>query len=192
MVLPQGGAKFRQAVVGTLEAEKAKRTPLRQEMLWKLVEELVALAEQLASDQAKREALATTHPACQRLLTIPGLSPFPATALVAAVSDVSACKHGRQCAAWLGVVPRPHATGGQDRLLGLSTRGDSSLRQLLVHGARTTSRWVGRQTDRRRQWLRHLVERRGTNRPAVAVAHKQARIVWALLTSHQEYQLATS
>jgi transposase len=110
---------------------------------------------------------------------------------VAAVSDASAFQNGRQCAAWLGLVPRQHATGGQERLLGISKRGDSYLRKLLVHGARTTIRWVGRKTDRRSQWIRQLVERRGKNRTAVAVANKNARIVWALLTSHQDYQLAT-
>ena len=124
-------------------------------------------------------------------MTIPGIGPLTATALVAAVSDASAVKNGRQCAALLGLVPRQHATGGKERLLGISTRGDSYLRTLLVHGARTTIRWVGRQTDRRSQWMRPLVERRGTNRTAVAVANKNARIVWALLTSHQDYQLAT-
>jgi transposase len=110
---------------------------------------------------------------------------------VAAVSDASAFTNGRQCAAWLGLVPRPHATGGKERLLGISKRGDSSLRKLLVHGARTTIRWVGRKTDRRSQWMRRLVERRGKNRAAVAVANKQARMVWALLTSHEDYPLTT-
>ena len=88
-------------------------------------------------------------------------------------------------------MPRQHSTGGKERLLGISKRGDSYLRKLLVHGARTTIRWVGRKTDRRSQWMRQLVERRGKNRTAVAVANKNARIVWALLTSHQDYQLAT-
>ena len=92
---------------------------------------------------------------------------------------------------WLGLVPRQHSTGGKERLLGISKRGDSYLRKLLVHGARTTIRWVGRKTDRRSQWIRQLVERRGKNRTAVAVANKNAQIVWALLTSHQDYQLAT-
>src|SRR5216683_4755849 len=73
----------------------------------------------------------------------------------------------------------------------MSKRGASSLRTLLIHGARATRRWVGRKTDRRSQWMRPLVERRGTNRTAVAVANKHARMVWALLTSHQDYQLAT-
>jgi transposase len=191
IVMPKGVAKFRQAVVGKLEAEKDKLTPMSQEMFWKLVEEFVALEEQLAYYQAKLEALATTHPECQRLMTIPGIGPLTATALVAAVSDASAFKNGRQFAAWLGLVPRQHSTGGKERLLGISKRGDSYLRKLLVHGARTTIRWVGRKTDRRSQWIRQLVERRGKNRTAVAVANKNARIVWALLTSHQDYQLAT-
>ena len=104
---------------------------------------------------------------------------------MAAVSAASACKNGRPCAAWLGLVPRQPATGWKERVRGISTRGDSSLRTLLVHGARTTIRGVGRQTDRRSQWMRHLGERRGNNRTAVAVANKNARMVWALLTSHQ-------
>ena len=119
-----------------------------------------------------------------------GIGPLSATALVAAVSNASAFKNGRQFAAWLGLVPRQHSTGGKERLLGISKRGDSYLRQLLVHGARTTLRWVGCKPDRRSQWMRHLVERRGKNRTAVAVANKNVRIVWALLTSHQDYQLA--
>src|SRR5207244_9059672 len=92
MVMPKGVAKFRQAVVGKLEAEKDKLTPLRQEMLGKLVEEFAAWEKQLAYDQEQLEALATTHPACQRLMTIPGIGPLTATALAAAGSDASAFK----------------------------------------------------------------------------------------------------
>jgi transposase len=191
IVMPKGVSKFRQAVVEKLESEKDKLTALSQEMFWKLVEEFAALEKQLAYYQEKLDTLATTPPECQRLMTIPGIGPLTATALVATVSDASAFKNGHQCAAWLGLVPRQHSTGGKERVLGISKRGDSSLRKLLVHGARTTIRWVGRQTDRRSQWMRQLVERRGKHRTAVAVANKNARIVWALLTSHQDYQLTT-
>src|SRR5918999_4419106 len=173
MVMPKGVAKCRQAVVGKLESEKDKRTPLSQEMFWKLVEEFAGLEKQLAYYQEKLEALATTHPECQRLRTIPGLGPLTATALGAAVSDASAFKNGRQFAAWLGLVPRQHSTGGKERLLGISKRGDSYLRKLLIHGARATLRWVGRKTDRRSQWIRQLSERRGKNRTAVAVGKKK-------------------
>ena len=192
IVVPKGVSKFRQAVVNKLEAEKDKLTPLSQEMFWKLVEEFATLEKQLAYYQEKLEALATTHPECQRLMTIPGIGPLSATALVAAVSDASAFKNGRQFAAWLGLVPRQHTTGGKERLLGISKRGDTYLRKLLVHGARATVRWVGAKTDRRSQWIRQLLERRGKNRTVVAVANKNARIVWALLTHHQDYQLAAS
>src|SRR5712691_840524 len=192
MVMPKGVAKFRQAVVGKLEAEQDKLTALSQEMFWKLVEEFVALEAQLAYDQEQLDTLAATHPECPRLMTIPGIGPCTATAIVAAVSDASAFKNGRQCAAWLGLVPRQHTTGGKERLLGISTRGDTSLRQLLVPGARATIRWVGSKTDQRSPWMRHVLERRGTHRTAVAVANKHARMVWALLTSHQDDQPATS
>jgi transposase len=185
-------AKFRQAVVGKLEFAKDKRTPLSQELVWKLVDACALLEKQLAYDQETLDTVATTHPECQRLMTMPGIGPFTATALVAAISDASAFKNGRQFAAWLGLVPRQHTTGGKERLLGISKRGDTYLRKLLVHGARATIRWVGRKTDRRSQWMRQLLERRGKNRTAVAVANKNARIVWALLTSHQDYQPATS
>jgi len=190
MVLPKGVAKFRQAVVGKLESAKDKLTPLSQAMFWKLVEAFAALEAQLADYEEKLDILAQTHPACQRLMTIPGIGPFTATALVAAVSDASAFKNGRQCAAWLGLVPRQHTTGGKERLLGISKRGDTSLRKLLGHGARATMRWVGRTTDRRSPWMRQRRERRGNNRTAVAVANKHARMVWALLTHHQDDQLA--
>jgi transposase len=181
IVLPKGVAKFRQAVVEKLESEKEKLTALSQEMFGKLVEEFVALEKQLAYYQEKLEALATTHPECQRLMTIPGIGPLTATALVAAVGDMGVFKNGRQFAAWLGLVPRQHSTGGQTRLLGISKRGDSYVRKLLIHGARATLRWVKRKTDDRSRWMKRLLERRGWNRTAVAVANKNARIVWALL-----------
>jgi transposase len=191
IVMAKGVSKFRHTVVEKLDAEQDKLSVLSQEMFKKLVEEFTALEAQLTYDQDKLEALATTHPECQRLMTIPGIGPFSATALVAAISDASALKNGRQFAAWRGLVPRQHSTGGKERLLGMSKRGESYLRKLLVHGARATIRWVGRKTDRRSRWMRQLLERRGKNRTAVAVANKHARIVWALLTSHQDYQPAT-
>src|ERR1700758_1942370 len=139
------------------------------------------LEQQLAYYQEKLEALATTHPECQRLMTIPGIGPITATALVAAVGDVGVFKNGRQFAAWLGLVPRQHSTGGQTRLLGISKRGDSYVRKLLIHGARATLRWVQLKTDERSRWMSRLLARCGWNRTAGAVANKHTRIVWALL-----------
>jgi len=140
----------------------------------------------------KLQALATTHPESQRLLTIPGIGPITATALIAAVGDVGGFTNGRQFASWLGLVPKQYSTGGQTRLLGISKRGDSYIRKLLIHGARATLRWARTKTDSRSRWIRGLLERRGWNRTAVAVANKHARIVWALLSRGEIYEESTN
>jgi transposase len=189
IVLPQSVTKFRHTFLATLEAERAKLTPLSTEFFVQLYEEFCALEQRLAYYTEKLEAISAAHPVCQRLETIPGIGPLTATALVAAVSDTSAFKNGRQFAAWLGLVPRQHSTGGKARLLGISKRGDAYLRKLLVHGARATLRWVGLKADRRSQWLRGLLERRGKNKTAVALANKNARIAWVLLTTEQVYTI---
>jgi transposase len=192
IVLPQGLAKFRQALISTLEAEHMKLTPLGQELFHKLFGELGKLDAELAYYQDKLEALAQAHPVCQRLLTIPGIGPLTATALLAAVGDAGVFKNGRQFAAWLGLVPKQYSTGGQTRLLGISKRGDSYIRKLLIHGARATLRWARTKADRRSQWIRGLLDRRGWNRTAVAVANKNARIVWALLSRGGVYEANAS
>jgi transposase len=116
IVIPTGGSKFRQAVVEKLESEQDKLTPLSQEMFWRLVQEFATLEEHIAAYQEKLDTLAKTHPESQRLMTIPGIGPITATALIAAVGDGGVFKHGRQFAAWLGLVPKQHSTGGQTHL----------------------------------------------------------------------------
>jgi transposase len=192
IVIPTGVSKFRQAVVEKLESEQDKLTPLSQEMFWRLVQEFATLEEHIAAYQEKLDTLAKTHPESQRLMTIPGIGPITATALIAAVGDVGVFKNGRQFAAWLGLVPKQHSTGGQTHLLGISKRGDSYVRKLLIHGARATLRWAGLQTNSRSQWIRGLLKRRGWNRTAVAVANKNARIVWALLSRGGVYSETVS
>jgi transposase len=188
IVLPVGIKAFRKAVVETLDAEQVKLTPLSTELFGKLVKELEKADSEIAYYEEKLQRMATTHPETQRLLTIPGIGPLTATALLAAVSDVSVFKNGRQFAAWLGLVPKQHSTGGQPRLLGISKRGDKYLRKLLIHGARATLRWAKTKTDGRSQWIRGVLERRGWNRTAVAVANKNARIVWAVLSRGEVYR----
>ena len=192
LVLPQGMSKFRTSVVRQLEAEQAKLTPLSTEIFWPLDDEFLALEKQVAYYNEKLQALARAHPVCQRLQAIPGIGPLTATTILAAVPDATHFKNGRQFAAWLGLVPREHSTGGKPRLLGISKRGDRYLRKLLVHGARATLRWVALKDDPRSQWLRALIARRGKNRAAVALANKNARIVWALLAHNREYNASAA
>jgi transposase len=174
--------------VPTLEAGQAQLTPCSRELFRQLYEEFLALDQRLASDDEKLTAIGQAHPECQRLQTLPGSRPVTAIALMAAIGEATQFEHGRQLAAWLGLVPREHSTGGKPRLLGISKRGDVDLRTLLVHGARATLRSVDTKSDDRSQWLRTLIARRGKNRAAVALANKNARIVWALPVYHQEYR----
>jgi transposase len=165
-MLPQGVTKFRQTCRVTVEAEQDKLTSLSRELFVQLYEECGALDKRLASYNEPLAAIAAAHPVCQRLETIPGIGPLTATALIAAVSEATHFQHGRQFAAWVGLVPRQHSTGGKARLLGISKRGNGYLRTLLVHGARATLRWIGVKTDQRSKWVRALIERRGkTKRP---------------------------
>jgi transposase len=187
IVLPQGITKFRKGLLPMLEKAQAKLTALGREIFRQLYEEWLTLEKQLVYYNKQLEAICQAHPVCQRLLTIPGIGPLTATALVAAVTEATHFKNGRQLAAWLGLVPRQHSTGGKPRLLGISKRGDRYLRKLLVHGARATLRWIKLKSGRRSQWVRALIERRGTNRAVVALANKNARIAWVLLTTDQVY-----
>jgi transposase len=107
--------------------------------------------------------------------------------MVAAIGDIRLFKNGRELAAWLGLVPRQHSTGGKPTLLGISKRGDSYLRTLLIHGGRSVTISANKRDDNRSQWVCRLSERRGKNISAVAIANKNARIAWALLSQKTMY-----
>jgi transposase len=126
--------------------------------------------------------------ASRKLAQIPGIGPITASALVASIGDAKSFENGRQLAAWLGLVPRQDSTGGKPRLLGISKRGDTYLRTLLIHGARAVIRVAERRTNHANSWLARLMGRRNKNVAAVALANKNARIVWALLAHERDYQ----
>ena len=126
--------------------------------------------------------------AAKRLQEIPGIGPITASALIAAVGDGSGFKRGRDMAAFLGLVPRQHSSGGKEKLLGISKRGDSYLRTLLIHGARSVQRVSVNKTDPSSRWLNALSHRRHKNVAAVALANKTARMAWAVLSKGQAYR----
>jgi transposase len=123
----------------------------------------------------------------RKLEKVPGIGPITASALVATIGDATAFRHGRQLAAWVGLVPRQYSTGGKTRLHGISKRGDIYLRTLLIHGARSVLRVATRHTDPTATWLKDLQARRNANIAAVALANKHARVVWALLAHDRDY-----
>jgi transposase len=152
-----------------------------------LQQDLIKLDERVDELDKKIKLLANSNTEAKRLLQIPGIGPMTATALVCAIGDGKQFKRGRDLAAWLGLTPRQHSSGGKDRLLGISKRGDAYLRTLLIHGARSVLRVSGEKDDLRSRWLQSLCSRRNKNIAAVALANKNARIVWALLTKKTDF-----
>jgi transposase len=125
---------------------------------------------------------------CERLAEVPGVGPLTATALVAAVVNAQRFKNGRELSAYLGLVPRQHSSGGKTVLLGITKRGDRYLRRLLIHGARSALRQCRLKGDARSDWARRIRAERGPNVAAVALANKNARVMWALLARGDRYR----
>jgi transposase len=134
------------------------------------------------------EIIASSDPQCLQLRTIPGIGPLVATALVAAVGNASQFRRSRDMAAWIGLVPRQHSTGGRSRLLGISKRGNRYLRRILIHGARSVIHNVDRRPHRFGVWLTQLEQRAHSNVVAVGLANKIARIAWAVLRRSEPYR----
>lgn len=153
---------------------------------------MVHLDERISTMEQKLKVISGQNEDCKRLLTIPGVGLLTATALIAAIGDIAVFKNGRELSAWLGLVPRQHSTGGRPTLMGISKRGDSYLRTLLIHGGRSVVRVAHQHQDKRNQWIGKIKQSRGENISAVAVANKNARIVWALLTKKKDYCAATA
>ena len=158
-------------------------------LLEELREDLIALDERVSTLTEKINVLAKSNEDAQRLQKIPGVGPMTATAIISAVGDGKQFKCGRDLAAWLGLTPRQHSSGGKERLLGISKRGDAYLRTLLIHGARAVLRVSETKTDSLNCWLQNLCNRRNKNIAAVALANKNARIIWAILTKKTDYQM---
>ena len=158
-----------------------------RELLQGLQQDLIKLDERVAEMDKKIKVLASSNVDAKRLQQIPGIGPITATALICAIGDGKQFKRGRDMAAWLGLTPRQHSSGGKDRLLGISKRGDAYLRTLLIHGARAVLRVAANKDDPRSRWLQNLCDRRNKNIAAVALANKNARIVWALLTKKTDF-----
>jgi len=142
--------------------------------------------QQIAQIEQRLQAWMQQDKACQTIAKIPGVGLLTATATIATMGNASAFKSGREFAAWLGLVPGQTGTGGKIKLLGISKRGDTYLRTLLIHGARS----VLAHTKEPNTWMQEISKRRPSNVVAVALANKTARTIWALLAHDREYENA--
>jgi transposase len=188
IVVAQGIGRLRQALPSLLEDPDNRLSGLFREMLGEMAERLRWLDDRCRRYEQRIEQLFRTDERAQRLGQIEGVGPFAATALLAAVGNAREFKSGRELAAWLGLVPRQHSSGGRNVLLGISKRGDRYLRTLLIHGARSALRVAERRSDPRSIWACRLKLRRGPNVAAVALANKNVRVMWAMLTRGEDYR----
>lgn len=182
VAIRQGTGVFRSDLPRVLADDANDLTPAMRVMLSELFDDVERVDQRIASVTRQIEALAAREDRARRLMTIPGIGPLAATALLAAVGDGRQFQRARELAAWLGLVPREHSTGGKTTLLGISKRGNRYVRKLLVHGARSCVTHLNRTRDRIGQWLDALQARMHVNKVTVALAAKIARMAWAIIT----------
>lgn len=188
IVARQGVAVLRKALPEILEdAENGLMSDFRA-LLAGLREDLVYLDERVMSLDQTINKLAHSHAEARRLLKLRGVGPITATALIASLGDGQMFQRGRDASAWIGLVPGQHSTGGKDRLLGISKRGDAYLRTLLIHGARSAIKVAKDKEDSLSRWVQNLCNRRNKNIAAVALANKTMRMAWAMLKNGADYQ----
>ena len=188
IVISQGRAQLQRALPRILEDADHRLSGIMREILSEIGERLKFIEARLHQYELHIERLFRQDPRCRRLAEVAGVGPLIATALVAAVGNAAEFKNGRELAAYLGLVPRHRATGGRTQMLGISKRGDRYLRSLLIHGARAALWTIARRGDQRSAWAARLKLRRGSNVAAVALAHKNARVLWALLSRGEGYR----
>lgn len=189
VIFPVGRRKLELGVDGMLAGDDASLSPRVRHLVGELRAEWKELDAKIDALNGEFVELARNDPAARRLTSIPGVGVLNATALVAAVGDASNFAKARDLGAWLGLVPRQHTTGGKARLLGISKRGNTYLRTLLIHGARAALPSLSQSDTPLGRWLKAMIER-GVHRNAVvvALANKLARIAWATLRKETSFE----
>ncbi len=187
-VIPKGIAQIKKSIFSILENAENELTFICRELCSELYEELLILEKRIKIYDKKIQTIFNQNSLCQKLEEIEGVGILTATAILTVLSDPKLFENGRHFAAFLGLVPKQHSSGGKQKLLGISKREDSYLRQLLVHGARSALMRADKKTDSRSLWLQQLKLRAGANKTAVALANKNARIIWALVANDSMYQ----
>lgn len=191
LAMRKGAGGFHADIRRHLANDQNDLSKAMRALLEDLLGDLDAIERRIATLTKEIEAVAHSDEAIKRLLTIPGIGVLGATALVAAAGDGRQFRKARDLAAWLGLVPAEHSSGGKQTLLGISKRGNGYVRRLLIHGARSCFLHLHRETHALGRWLSSLEGRTHRNKAVVALANKLARIAWAVLTKPGENYLRT-
>ena len=171
-----------------LEDAENELNPHARRLFADLYQELIELAQRIKPFDQSLQRTARQDEVCRRLVAVEGIGPVIARAVTASVGDPRVFKNGRQFAASLGLVPRQYSTGGKPKLGSISKRGDPYLRKLLIQGAVAAINRSSNKPSRKARWIQALVKRRGKQKAAVALANKNARVIWALLARGETYQ----
>jgi transposase len=186
LIVPQGIGHIATRVPELIEDGTNELPGAFRLLVQRLLDHLKDLDRQVEELEGKIQAWHRSSDLSRKLAMVPGIGPITASALVASIGDAKNFDGGRQVAAWLGLVPRQHSSGGKSNLLGMSKRGDTYLRTLLIHGARSVIYRVSQRADSC-SWISGVVNRRNKNVAAVALANKNARIAWALLAHDRQF-----
>ena len=186
IIMPKRRAVLKRRLVDFLSDAPAL-SPRALKLLEDMQDEWADLDQRIGAYDDELTALTRANEQARRLATIPGVGVINATALLAAVGDASAFARGRDLAAWLGLTPRQHSSGGKTKLLGISKRGNAYLRVQLIHGARAAMAHFVKQPTPTGEWVRRLLARAHPNVVVVALAAKLARIAWAVLRQGRSF-----
>lgn len=187
VTVSHGPGFLARALPGILK-EEGRISDGMKRLIAMLHEQWLEINRQVDELEAQLKAIVEQDEACGRLASIPGIGVITASAIVAAIGDGRMFRSGRDFAAWLGLVPRQHSTGGRSTLLGISKRGNTYIRTLLIHGSRCMLRFFSNPATAIGRWVTALKGRTHANVAAVALANKQARTAWALLTQGTYYE----
>jgi len=188
LVAPREISSLRRAVPQWLEDAENGLTLRFRSLLAGLYRDLQQLDERVRELDREVAAITREHEPVRRLMQINGVGPLIASALYALVGDARQYRNGRDLAVALGLTPRQHSSGGKEKLLGISKRGDKYMRTLLIHGARSALRTAPGRTDRISRWALALAERSHPNVAVTALANKTARVAWAMLRHGANYE----
>ncbi|SMD13280.1 IS110 family transposase [Primorskyibacter flagellatus] len=182
------GIRYLDRMTALVEDETAELPALIREECQDLLAQIAEKAARIAERTTKLKALASQSDRARRLQTMPGVGPLTAIAVEAFGPDMAQFKTGRDFAAWLGLVPRQHSSGGKERLGRMTKAGQADIRRLLIIGAMSRLNWLGQRTITEGSWLSRMLARKPKMLVAIALANKMARQIWAMLTKNENYR----
>lgn len=188
IVISKGSNQITRALPAVLENQQSLLTPLVCRGFQRLYERLKFIDDEIKFFDKELQNIFQGNETCRRIAAVEGVGPLTATAIVSAATNPQLFKNGRCFSAWLGLVPRQASSGGKTKLLGISKRGDSYIRTLMIHGARSAMIAAKKKTDSKSIWIVEKEKKIGHNKAVVALANKNARVIWVMMAKGEEYK----